>query len=234
MGFLRCDSRGIYVIGTYPQSGNLWKKNPSQWNNQFSTGICGHAGLIFYHLSHPKLVQPRRVRILLQLNEQQIYKQHMKKWKHWWLQMCYVHTLIITCLFISSLMHLITNLVNSSCKMVKQWHIVLLEENLLKPRNPYLQPTDDQLTTEELNYSGNRLWRCWCPTETGSDNRAAEGHRQQSTKVVVGMPRRWWGGGGATPSWWHCWGTRGAAGMLWCWWGSSGTSVAVRDDGGSC
>ncbi len=38
------------------------------------------------------------------------------KWKHWWLLMYYVHTLIITSFSISSLMHLITNLVRASCK----------------------------------------------------------------------------------------------------------------------
>ncbi len=38
MGYFRCDSRGIYVTGTYPRSRNSWKY-PSRWNNQFSMGV---------------------------------------------------------------------------------------------------------------------------------------------------------------------------------------------------
>jgi hypothetical protein len=47
-----------------------------------------------------------------------------------------------------------------------------LEGNLLKPRNPYLQPTDqlaDQATnqpaTDELNYSHHMAQRHQCPTK---------------------------------------------------------------------
>ncbi len=46
MGYMRCDRRGIYLTGTYPWSGNLWKK--SGWNNQISMGVLHFYSMVHY------------------------------------------------------------------------------------------------------------------------------------------------------------------------------------------
>jgi hypothetical protein len=72
--------------------------------------------------------------------------------------------------------------------------LILLEGNLPKPRNRYFgpannqRPTTNQLTTEELKYSGNRAQRCQHPTNNLLEvwqNLAPFGGRPIGTAVEV-------------------------------------------------